>query len=346
MVAARLRRVAFTLVELLVVIAIIGVLVALLLPAANMAREAGRRAQCVNKIRQLGIAANNYYSAKLHFPMGRNRWNRDGTRGHNWSQHARLLPYIEELGTEFLIDESRPPGNVANKLAREVDIDLFRCPSDFGDRMLSSERLNQPGWGRNNYKANAGSDTGQMIEQGDRRIEKNNGIFLTDITVRMRKIKDGASKTALFAEAVLGDSDVRRVEIPGDWFSIPASNKTADQVRDACRALDAESMLGLTKQIARSGRNWVWGNYIPSRYNHVIEPNGRSCARSEGGNLDSSSANNNGCATTASSRHRGGVNVCMVDSSVRFVTDDIELGIWRDMGSRRNDLVIEGEDAP
>ena len=331
-------RVAFTLVELLVVIAIIAILVVLLLPAANAAREAGRKTQCVNKIRQLGIAANNFVAANRHFPMGRNRWNSDGSRAHNWSQHARLLPYIEELGIEYLINETKAPGNATNRMAREVDVSLFICPSDLGDRMSYNERLNQPGWGRNNYKANAGSDTGQMIERRGKLVERNNGIFLTNEEVSIRKIKDGTSKTALFAEAVRGDGDVRRVEVPGDWFSIPQSNVTADEVRNACNELDVATMIGMAKQVSRSGRNWVWGNYIPTRYNHVMEPNRRSCARSEGrGNLDSSSANNNGSATTASSRHSGGVNVCMVDSSVRFIADDIDLAVWRAMGSRQSD---------
>ena len=115
-------------------------------------------------------------------------------------------------------------------------------------------------------------------------------IFLTNEEVSIRKIKDGTSKTALFAEAVRGDGDVRRVEVPGDWFSISQSNVTADEVRNACNELDVATMIGMAKQVSRSGRNWVWGNYIPTRYNHVMEPNRRSCARSEGrGNLDSRS---------------------------------------------------------
>jgi prepilin-type processing-associated H-X9-DG protein len=77
----------------------------------------------------------------------------------------------------------------------------------------------------------------------------------------------------------------------------------------------------------------VWGNYIPSRYNHVMTPNDRSCGRKVGGGIDSS-LNNNGGATTATSRHPGGVNVCFGDGSVRFVNDGLEVAIWRAMGSR------------
>ncbi len=333
---------AFTLVELLIVIAIISALILLLLPAVNAAREAARRAQCVNKIRQMGIAATNYHSAHQSFPMGRNRWKKDGSRDHNWSQHARLLVYMEELGTEFLIDDSLPPGNRANRKARQVHVGTFRCPSDLEDRMIRSIRHNQAGWGRNNYKANAGSGTGEVVSRRKNRYEKNNGIFVTNATISIKKIKDGTSKTALFSEAVLGDADVMRVEVPGDWFRVSARNRTADEIRDACLKLDVSTMTGSSKQVARSGRNWVWGNYIPTRYNHVIEPNGRSCARGiSGGDLDSASPNNGGSATTASSRHPGGVNVAMADASVRFVQASVDLRVWRAMGSRSGKEQLE-----
>ena len=337
-----LRKRAFTIVELLVVIAIISILVAILLPAINSAREMARRVQCQNKLRQMGIAANSYLTTWGYFPMGRNPWRADGRNGHNWSQHSRMLAYIEELHAEDLIDLTKAPGNAANRRARETGIQFFICPTDLPDRMTARERHNQTGWGRNNYKANAGSDTGQVIGRRQDRHERNNGIFLTNEVVSIRDITDGVSKTALFSEAVKGDADVFKVEIPGDWFRISPRNRTADEVRRACLDLDARKMVGLSNQVARQGRNWVWGNYIPTRYNHVMEPNGRSCARQGGrGNLDANSPNNEGGATTASSRHPGGVNLCLGDATVAFIADDIDLHAWRAYGSRNgNEEVI------
>jgi prepilin-type processing-associated H-X9-DG protein len=333
------------LVELLVVIAIIAILVALLLPAINAAREAARRMQCSNNLRQMGIAANNYHSARNHFPMGRDRWEEPGTEstGHSWSQHARLLAFVEEFVAEDLINDKYAPGNSANKRAREIHSGTFLCPSDLPDRMLAPEGKNQVGWGRNNYKANAGSDTGQIINESGRRYEKNNGIFLTNEIVAVADVTDGTSKTALFSESVLGDGDVYRVEVPGDWFRISARAQTPDEVRAECARLDPTRMLGLQRQVSRSGRNWVWGNYIPTRYNHVMGPNGRSCARHSSGNLDANGPNNEGGATTASSRHSGGVNLCRVDGSVIFVEEGINLTVWIAMGSRNGGENIEYE---
>ena len=333
---------AFTVVELLVAIAIIGVLVALLLPAVNLAREAARRVDCVNKLRQLGIAANSYHATHQHFPLGRSLSN------YEWGQHVRLLPFIEELASQDLVDVSEAPYHPRNKRAREVHIALFICPADLGDRMLDDDPLSQVGWGKNNYKANAGSDTGQIVGNVtsgpggfiDERREKNNGIFLSNQVVRIRNVTDGASKTALFSEAARGDANNELVEVPGDWFRIASSNKTSDEVRAACLAIDPETMIGPRNQVSRQGRNWVWGNYVPTRYNHVIEPNSRSCARHSGGSMDHHAPNNRGGGTTASSQHAGGINLCLADGSVRFVVNEIDLFAWRAFGSRNGEEVV------
>jgi prepilin-type N-terminal cleavage/methylation domain-containing protein len=314
----------FTLIELLVVIAIIGILIAILLPAIQSARESARRSECATRLRQLGLAATTYHGIYNIFPPGR-------LRGSNkaWSQHSRLLPYLELQTAYNQIDHAVNPGSSP---ARKLHIPILICPSDLGDRMLAKIGGNQVGWGRNNYKANAGSDIGRMNSGR----EQNNGIFMTDVAVTLSHITDGATRTAMFSEAIRGDGDSFSVETPSDWFMVPNSSSTAtvDGLYDACMALDPATMIGLENQIARSGRNWVYGNYIPTRYNHVVRPNRRSCARNNGTNLDASGANDKGSATTASSRHPGGVNLCLCDASVHFVNDDVDLAAWRALGSR------------
>ena len=136
----RPRSLGFTLVELLVVIAIIGILIALLLPAVQAAREASRRAKCANNLRQLGIAALNYEECFGSFPPGRLSQG-DEKR---WSQHSRLLPHLERGSVYLEIDYKKGPGNSANKAARTSQLGVLRCPSDY-NRMTTTYRKNHYG---------------------------------------------------------------------------------------------------------------------------------------------------------------------------------------------------------
>jgi hypothetical protein len=195
----------------------------------------------------------------------------------------------------------------------------------------------QFGWGKNNYKGNGGSDTGQWFANTN--TEQNNGIFVTNHPVRLTEVTDGTAHTALFSEAVLGDGDDNHAETPGDWFRIDTTNKTASQVYAACTALTPQT--GASDQFSRSGRNWVNGNYVVTRYNHVLTPNLRSCARCAAGTGDlGTSANNQGGATTASSRHTGGVNIVSADGSTQFVSSDVDPKVWSALGSRNGGELV------
>jgi len=325
-------------VELLVVIAIIGILIGLLLPAVQAVREAARRTECSNNIRQIALAAHNYQTGQRYFPAGR----LVGDEGDTWSQHARLLPYLEQAAAYDLVHYDYSPGHSVNANARTCQIETFRCPSD-RNKMLGPSGKDHPGWGKNNYKGNAGNDTGQW-KNGK---EQNNGIFLTNEFIRVEDILDGTTHTALFAEAVLGDAENQRVSVPSDWFAISTSNTTREAVYTACNAFDPEknpgSWLGEPKQISRSGRNWVYGNYIPTRYNHIMPPNSHSCGRYGGGGDMDATVNNNGGATAASSRHSGGANVAMADASVTFLSENVNIQVWWALGSRDGNEVIPGD---
>ena len=120
----------FTLIELLVVIAIIGILVALLLPAIQAAREAGRRASCSNNLRQIGVALHNYHDTHGSFPPG--AIHPTGVTSKSWSIHARLLAFLEEENLQDLIDWSAPYS--AQGEVTRTRIDAYICPSDPGDR--------------------------------------------------------------------------------------------------------------------------------------------------------------------------------------------------------------------
>ena len=320
---------AFTLVELLTVIAIIGVLVAFLLPAVQAAREAARRITCTSNLKQLALACHQYHAAHNQFPMGAAR--DVGRPAVMWSAHSRLLPYLDETAEYVLIDFAQLPSADHNIQAVRIHINLFYCPSDWGDRMKSYGR------GRNNYKACGGSDTGRWLN-GFQGPEKNNGIFAAQQPVGIADITDGMTHTALFSEGVLGDGDNQLVEIPGDWFRVAGGNLSPDQLLTACMALDVAAMVGDHRQESGQGNNWGYGNYKPTRYNHVAPPNSRSCAIFQWSMVGS--INFHGSATTASSRHPGGVILALADGSVRFVNDGIELSTWRALGSRAGGEVI------
>ena len=322
------RKHGFTLVELLVVVSIIGVLVGLLLPAVQSARESGRRTHCANNLRQMGLATLNFVNTSGGtFPAGRMVGSDDSLL---WSPHTQILPFLEEGVTHKLINFLKPPSDASNTQAVKTQIMLFLCPSDI-NRLTTNAGDGQFGWGKNNYKGNGGNDTGQWF--ADTNTEQNNGIFVTNHPVRVAEVTDGMSHTALFSEAVLGDGDDNHIEAPTDWFRIDTTNTTSAEVVAACTSLTPAA--GSGSQFSRSGRNWVNGNYVVTRYNHVLPPNTRSCARCAAGTANlTTAANNQGGATTASSRHPGGVNLLLADASLQFVSSSVAPTVWSALGSR------------
>jgi len=322
----------FTLVELLVVVAILGVLIGLLLPAIQAARESARRSQCSSNLRQLGLATVNFASTNDAFPLARQQPGED-----QWSAHARVLAYMEETATFKHIDFSKPVSDPSYATICQTVIATFLCPSD-RNRMNYQDagNKNQFPWAKNNYRGNAGSDTGAW--DATKNVEQSNGIFVTRTPVRLNQITDGTSHTALFSEAVLGDGDDGNVEVPGDWFRVPLANQTAQQVYNACQNAPLTTGTGL--QFSRSGRNWVRGNFVTTRYNHIMPPNTRSCTRCAAGNVGADQINDNGGATTASSRHPGGVNLATADASIQFISNNIDVNVWWALGSRNGGEVV------
>jgi prepilin-type N-terminal cleavage/methylation domain-containing protein len=323
---------AFTLVELLVVIAIIGILIATLLPAVQAARESARRTQCINNFKQLGLAALSFHDANMVFPIGRQQPN-------TYSQHVMLLPFLEQNAVFAQINFSAGTGT---NNVKYINIPAFRCPTDSEDRMnnpsLSADQFDAVlgAWGRNNYRANAGSDVGTTVNDGDVTAkETNNGIFLTNVGVRIGQVTDGTSNTALFSEKVLGDGDDNTVEVFSDFLQIAnnGNTATATQVYTKCMALNTGAQVGASNQTSYAGRDWINGNYMTTRYNHIMAPNTWSCPR---GN----SPNTNGGATTACSRHNGGVGLGLVDGSVRFIANAIDINVWRALGSKDSGEVL------
>jgi prepilin-type processing-associated H-X9-DG protein len=342
-------------VELLVVIAIIGVLVALLLPAIQAAREAARRSQCTNNLRQLSVAAHNHESAKKAFPYGRRagfeyRRQPDGSLQRvsiqQWGHLALILPYAEESSLHNLIDYDFAPEQEENKTARTTKIALFLCPSDGAEDRLNTQTCIQVDlrWldaGRTNYHGNGGSDTGQSTLVGDLKVEQNNGVFVSNLAVSPKHITDGTSNTAMYSEAIRGDGENSVAEVPGDWFRIAGQNQSADKVYQDCSAVTNFNAYTSGNQFSCRGRNWGHGDYTTTRYNHVMPPNTHGCSQTSSGSVNAIPINEDGGATTASSRHKGGVNVVFADASIHFITDGIDLLVWSAMGSRDGGEVVD-----
>jgi prepilin-type N-terminal cleavage/methylation domain-containing protein/prepilin-type processing-associated H-X9-DG protein len=326
----------FTLIELLVVIAIIGLLIALLLPAVQAAREAARRMQCGNNLKQIGLAIHNYVESRGVLPIGQGpeptgTWN-------GWSAQAMLLTYMEQSPVfnciNFDIPDGSAPGTVANTTAQRVRVGTFLCPSDT-DRLTGVE-------GHNNYTGCTGSNPkmNDGITTGVSGGMYGPGPYVPT-TVGLQQIIDGTSQTAAFSERVMGigwyndgqppdsltppGSVVRIDDLPGD----------ADGVYRLCFATDPHAAGAILSGLYSVGSFWHIGMPYGDRYNHVMPPNTWSCA---GQHTDWAGAH------TASSRHPGLVNVLFADGSVRSIKNGINLAVWRALGTKAAGEVVSASD--
>jgi prepilin-type processing-associated H-X9-DG protein len=306
-------------VELLVVIAIIGVLVALLLPAIQAAREAARRTSCGNNMRQIGIAMQNHHGALGMFPKGR------GTPFPLvFSVHSYLLPYMEEANLQDLIDYSSPPltfgsfSGAANATAAQTQVPFFLCPSDRGY---------VPGlaFGPTNYVGNTGTGTiayGHLKTGGD-------GVFYDGSKIPLRKITDGSSHTAAFSESLLGDNQPSTGTVPqSSQLHVLELSGGSDTTPTACAA-------GVGTWSSVRSAKWINGHYGDTLYNHSYLPNAVE--------WDCGNGFHNMGLTSARSAHTGGVQIMFCDGHLGFVQNEIDLAVWRASATRgAGDVVDDG----
>ena len=340
----RLRSRGFTLIELLVVIAIIAVLIALLLPAVQQAREAARRTQCKNNLKQIGLALHNYHDTFTVFPFGKGPSYPGAAPYARWSQNALILPYIDQAPLYTSINFSAPPetpgmGGVINFMPAYVSptgtnsaacrtvISMFFCPSDgsaSGD------------WaGQNNYAANQG---GWLCDRSDQPGsatdsspgEVQSGVFYYLSQCRMRDMTDGTSTTCFFSEKIRG----RGTPDPkSDLFVIP-HQVTRDATYQACQAINPATATPLT---SKWGYSWVMGENCCTLYHHVAVPNSKSCA----GTGFPGTMTNMAMQVSANSRHTGGVHSLTGDGAVHFVSENVDLNVWRALGTRAGSETVE-----
>jgi len=351
MIVNRRNASGFTLVELLVVIAIIGILVALLLPAIQAAREAARRSQCINNLRQLGVAMFNYESTRKGLPPMAKYWcNRDlatcpdgfagGPGGwyddHGW--YIPLMPYIEEAGLVGRVDPTVSFSAAVNEAARKTFVSLHACPSDIG--MQRNE------WGiatwarvRTNYVVNAGNTVYGQHSVGNCPLLPYPGCvlfggapFIPKKPNKLSKITDGTANTLMMSEVLV----------------LPETAGWGGPYSDAQTALGGQVFTGFHTPNAQGTANadaltrqgeW-WNNVRAGWYEQGLPvtaagqpapPVGAPPGSPVEATLHSNGHKQQHIA--ARSKHPGGVNASKCDGSVSFYTDNIDDYLWNSLTS-------------
>jgi len=351
-------RKGFTLIELLVVIAIIGVLIALLLPAVQAAREAARRSQCVNNLKQLGLAVHNYIDKNGTVPphLVDDPWltgtGSQGLPNQSMSLHGRITPDLEQTAVYNAINWSfgerwGPGGNIGppadpdnnihiwgfiNMTANMVQIKSLLCPSD--PYAGASTRLGWPGTqkviGVNNYPNSIGLNRhmNNWAMNGPGWIATTwDGVLKPNVT--MATFIDGTSSTALFSEWVKGQAGMPSTNLtpPPNTLGMVyqcgcnSDTFTGRLYADYFAAQQCQNN-GVTNDWGWKGEWWLSGDR--NNYSHTQLPNRRAC------NYGNVGVDGRGTITMmgASSLHPGGVNVCFADGSVKFVKSTINYVTW------------------
>jgi prepilin-type N-terminal cleavage/methylation domain-containing protein/prepilin-type processing-associated H-X9-DG protein len=360
---ATVRR-GFTLIELLVVIAIIGVLVALLLPAVQSAREAARRSQCLNNLKQIGIALHNYNTSSNSFPQGASlnpitspyvlapsnnptSWS-NITSWNDWSAQALLLNYLEQGPIYNAINFSFAPawaGNLCyavNQTATSTVINTFLCPSD--------GNAGKDGW-LNSYAASQGTTTyGYPFNDADwTNYHKSTGAFAYQRAYSLAQFKDGTSNTIAYSEFLVNDPSSGPVPGKATGNTGSGGHLAYDANTAGLANVQADWQACTTKFQGAGGvgngpgSDWSVGAMGYSIFNTVVPPNG-------GGTIKWSACRMGCCVQAqhadyivATSAHPGGVNAMMADGSVKFIKNSINITTWWALGTRGGGEAISSD---
>ncbi len=348
-----MRRRGFTLIELLVVIAIIAVLIALLLPAVQAAREAARRSQCVNNLKQIGLALHNYHSVNNIFPLGASlNVYFPGTyyAKQCWSAHGQMLPQLEQTALynaiNFYFGVDTPTGStsyVLNSTVIYTKVNAFLCPSD-------PNTNSQPA--PNNYYACVGTTSNFMLPGGNPNVSTladhpTTGLFGFQVCYGLNNCIDGTSNTIAFAESTIGNPNgaAGQKDIGLTSVGIPATallqdnstNFAATQLGiQACNA--AAQGGGATISNAR-GELWAYGGLGMTMFNTIALPNSIAGWTYCGVTYSSLVVN----YSEADSFHSGGINTLFADGSVKFIKNSVNQTVWFALGTKANGEVISAD---
>lgn len=316
---------AFTLVELLVVIAIIGVLVGLLLPAVQAARESARRMSCQNNLKQLGLCLQNFESARKKLPPQGDYRTNGGTV--YWSAQSRLLPYAEQTNVHQRIDFTRPIAQQP-EIAR-LRIPFLMCPSEINDK----ERQDGPSFVH--YPLNYAINIGEWLVM-EPPLGRGSGVFTVNQELKLASITDGTSNTLGMSEVKAFTPYLRDGGNPNGPTAVPIQPSDIPQYGGEFK-VDS----GHTEWVdARSHQTGFTTTFPPNQMvpyqvgDKVYDIDFNSMREGRSSTLPTY------VSVTSRSYHSGSVNSLLLDGSVRTVSDQIDSRLWKALGSRSGGEVI------
>ncbi len=327
----------FTLIELLVVIAIIAVLIGLLLPAVQAAREAARRAQCVNNLKQVGLALHNYHAAFGSFPVGFLYPTgpvpaETSASQYRWSPLAQMAPYLERADLANALNFNLPlgyrptnaasaywPPYPANTTGMAAVVSNFVCPSDGAPAPMV-------GLGPVSYAFNAGSGGNGGDATGA------DGTFVLGPAHTLADLLDGSAATVAASEQLLGIAGPSYTQTSPTPIPRPQGRAMAHVA--AAPLTDAACRGAAKGWLLNKGAAWFDGNYLNTLYNHHLAPNAPT--------PDCIVYHNPGWKA-ARSRHPGGVNALYADGHVAFARDNVALPLWQALATRAGGEVLSGD---
>jgi prepilin-type N-terminal cleavage/methylation domain-containing protein/prepilin-type processing-associated H-X9-DG protein len=332
-----MSRRAFTLIELLVVIAIIAVLIALLLPAVQAAREAARRVQCTNNLKQLGLGLANYESANGTLPMSSillyaNVTDANPIFKSYWSVVGRMTPFLEQGALYNQINFDYKSSDVQNTTAAGYRLAFLICPSDPNSNVVTSNGYNAPTC----YNACMG-DWFVLYKGGP----VNRSAFGPNVSKSYAQFTDGLSNTMVFAECQVSHNRFRSCSLG----PLTPTNYPSVQDSPSLIATLAPTCTGTSK----SNTTWANGNIFDSGMSTALTPNAKVILPSFGllpWDLDTIDESNGGpvyAAITSDSYHPGGVNILLADGSVRFIKDSVNGPTRRALGTIAGGEVISAD---